>query len=120
MNHQSYADNCVSRPVGHCLCNGIPVIFCVTQLIEHIKINRDHTILDTITNPLSEFHTNLLNINRIKISLKTTKRSVISDKYEIIKVVNILNQTCQSHMKKLIKECNEIFRIALQDEILEL
>lgn len=114
MNYQCYSWNCLSNPIGYCLCDGVPITFCVLHLVEHLKITRDHRIFDFVDNPLSDFQKNLLKIRQCKICLKNTKKSILSESSKLLKLINNFTQTSQIHLDKLIKECDKVIRATLQ------
>lgn len=118
MDYQCFADNCASNPVSYCTCSGVPIVFCLTHSLEHNEIDRLHRIIDIQTCPPSDSLIKIMKINQLKISLKITKRSVISQTFDLIKLVNTLNKAFQDHINKLIINCDQIIlRMASQDGI---
>lgn len=116
MNYTCYADKCSSNPIGYCLCTRVPIIFCLIHSLEHNQINRDHRVFDFVASPPSDSMKKIIKINQLKIGLKNTKKSVVSQSIELIKLVNDSNQASQNCINTLINKCNETLRLALQDE----
>lgn len=121
MNYKCQSLNCDSKPMCYCQCTISPIFLCNLHTIEHFKTNKVHKINDILIRPIPETRLAIIQkLKEIKTSINNSKYLVNSDSFEIIKLLNKLNQEAQNHFKSLIKKCNDLIRIAMQDEIFEI